>query len=91
MKVIEKKIIKRVGSKEIEGVMRLINGKYSYNYPGNRDFEKDLYDSDKLKISKKLGLTQVYVNAVLKGKKFNEQVLLEAEILAKFNIDYLKN
>jgi len=86
MEQIIRKVIRRVGTKEIEGTMIKDGSSYKYSYPENLIYAKNLHESDKLKIANKLGLAQNYVNAVLTGKKFNEEILLEAEKIAEFNL-----
>lgn len=86
MEIITRIVKRKLGDIVIEGTMFKEGFKYWYDYPANREYEKNLFESDKQKIANKFGIAQEYVNAILKGKKFNEEVLLEAEKIGQYNV-----
>jgi len=82
------KVMKRkIGNSEFEGTLTIDNANYNYFYPYAAELGKKMTTGDIEKISKLTKIGAGYVSMVLQGKRWNEEVLRNAEIFARRNVE----
>jgi len=80
-------MVRKLGKKTYTGTLTIVNGKYSYYYPYGAELGKKMTSGDLPKIAKLSKVSIMLVSLVLSGKRWNEEVLRNAQIFAKRNVE----
>jgi len=82
-----RKMVRHIGNRKYEGTLTKENGVYSYYYPYGAELGKKMTLGDIDKIAKLSKLSRPFVIAVLQGKRWNVEIIRNAEIFAKRNVE----
>lgn len=80
-----KEIVRKIGDKEYKGTLTKDGNRYIYNYPYAKEVGDKMTDGDIIKIASICNCTPQFVAMVLRGSRWNETVLREAQKFADRN------